>query len=894
MRYESIELLNYAGVYNGMSLNQITIDFSQCISNKIIFRGDNGSGKSTIMRAISPMPDSNDQFIPGVEARKTIVLIDGNTRYCIRYIHPVANSNRSTTKGYIAKSINGAMVELNTTGNISSCKEIIYDEFGFDSAYVSLAQLSSEDRGLVDKKPAERKKLINSITNSLETYNAIYKTVSKKATVLKGLIQSITSKIDSIGDAVKIGVKLQAIEQQQAQLERDKEQALEAAAALKIRITDIRKDLEEHKYKEITSELSDINHSLAAIDRSTATSLQAINVTDIDHLSEFSVYIGRLIISLESQIDSLREKIPELTVQREAEFQELQAKQNKLNSLQSDISYADIRTKYFEYKKKIEEYTRAFDEIGLRNINLITMDEFNQAMTSLQTLLDLATAITTNYSVQDIERDLNHRDEVIACVSTIPMLQDTISKMRQEYYDLCSKRTMYEAKREVAKELINRPDGCTIDSCPYIAAAIIADREYPESGYASLVERIEDLSSKLTELDKRLNDAVLAANIRRDVSFIERELESNIRFIMKLPVAPNFKETFMQRVVSLDTFQDIINLRRYVDYGNILEQFRIDKEQFAIYEREYQLYESKSMIIDSIIEDIESLQQKTNTLYSAIADVNNSIAAKQLELDEAKTSRDRVEAILSRYKESLPLKERQQELLSIKRTLDVGAEQITDLSSKLDQLNANIGGISNDIHRLSEQHERFVHALATLAEYKAELEKYSKEYTLIEKVRYYASPNTGIQSIFIGIYMNKILSTANQLLSMLFSGEFILQPFVVNESEFRIPCIGSAMIHDDISSMSTAQKAAISLIISFALLQQSSTRYNIISLDEMDGGFDTMNRSRFISLLDELMRLLNCEQAFIISHNGELDTSNCDIVQLKSNELTNGHIIWKY
>ena len=144
--------------------------------------------------------------------------------------------------------------------------------------------------------------------------------------------------------------------------------------------------------------------------------------------------------------------------------------------------------------------------------------------------------------------------------------------------------------------------------------------------------------------------------------------------------------------------------------------------------------------------------------------------------------------------------------------------------------------------------------------------------------------------------MNNIISVANDLLSLLFKGEFMLQPFVIDESQFRIPCIGSGLMHDDISSMSTAQKCMISMILSFSILHQSATRYNVIKLDEIDGGLDTSNRSYFITLLDKIMGMLRCEQAFIVSHNNELDTSLADIIILKnpSHEIYNGNIIWEY
>lgn len=119
MKYKWIDLQNYAGIYNGMQLNQIKIDFTKCKTNKILIRGMNGSGKSTLMDAINVNPDSNDKFIPNVEARKNICLEESGKEYIIRYIHPVTGSGaRGTTKGYISKFIDGKFVELNPNGNI--------------------------------------------------------------------------------------------------------------------------------------------------------------------------------------------------------------------------------------------------------------------------------------------------------------------------------------------------------------------------------------------------------------------------------------------------------------------------------------------------------------------------------------------------------------------------------------------------------------------------------------------------------------------------------------------------------------------------------------------------------------------------------------------------------
>ena len=69
MRYLSVHLENYIGIYNGMKLTTITIDFTKCKHNLIVIKGDNGSGKSTLFKAINIIPDDSSMFIPGKSAK---------------------------------------------------------------------------------------------------------------------------------------------------------------------------------------------------------------------------------------------------------------------------------------------------------------------------------------------------------------------------------------------------------------------------------------------------------------------------------------------------------------------------------------------------------------------------------------------------------------------------------------------------------------------------------------------------------------------------------------------------------------------------------------------------------------------------------------------------------
>ena len=174
---------------------------------------------------------------------------------------------------------------------------------------------------------------------------------------------------------------------------------------------------------------------------------------------------------------------------------------------------------------------------------------------------------------------------------------------------------------------------------------------------------------------------------------------------------------------------------------------------------------------------------------------------------------------------------------------------------------------------------------------------------MMEVLKKYCSPTgCGIQVLFIHLYMAKTLELCNQILSMLFNGEYRLLDFVINQNEFRIPFIGNGLPVDDISSGSESQICMMSMIINLVLLHQASTKFNICRLDEIDAPLDYYNRAGFVNVLYQIIVILNIDQLFIISHNTELDASIADVIKLKynSNEYgnestdSNSNIIFDY
>ena len=76
------------------------------------------------------------------------------------------------------------------------------------------------------------------------------------------------------------------------------------------------------------------------------------------------------------------------------------------------------------------------------------------------------------------------------------------------------------------------------------------------------------------------------------------------------------------------------------------------------------------------------------------------------------------------------------------------------------------------------------------------------------------------------------------------------------------------MTVDDISSGSTSQVCMMGMIINLALANMCSTKYNIVSLDEIDGGLDNVNKYLFIDVLQKISEILNTFYRSIINEYG--------------------------
>lgn len=891
MRIQQLRLKGYSGISSGLLRDEITIDFSTSKHKICLIKGATGSGKSTILEAITPLPNDNSMLDPTQQAEKEIIYNNGIK---IHIIHPLTNKGeRGTTKAYIYE--NGT--NLNPNGNVTSYKEIVFDKLELDSNFEALSKLSTRDRGLADKTPAVRKKYIANIIDSVEVYNNIYKTLNKHSSTLKSMLQSIVAKMDSIGDEKVLDENIVRLEALVKEYEKQKDDiSFNNATALAVVNTLDPTGSIMNNYNALINRQSIIQNQIALCMDSLSSYKDNFN-GNIKVANAHKEEIVSTINQIQSDIKIKENNLQSLIDRSDIENENLNKKLAKLKKLTDDSNYDLLLSNIKSVSEGLEEISRFFAEINIKDALVLSTAEYKTGLNILDNIINQMNAIFEAI----IDLDVNERSRIIRSSSIESLMterQETLSLLNKENIilnDIIREINLQNGLIPIYKSLSLRPDKCKIDSCPFIKEAVsIKDNPY---------ERIEELEQKkLSQEDIIKTLQFTITQIDRDIQIVKMinnllDTINNNRFILsKLPDVDIITDSdrlldfLVNRLSTNELFPNMDRLHDNINKAYMFDQYKTLCNEYDKLQNQKEIFESKHDIIDEINEDISNIRKN-------LMNIADLITAEQGEIYKLKDKEIKYQAELDVINN----------IIKILEAFETANKEYEDIKSKLENISSDIikirdanatiaatkdtlNEINNSLKPIQDDLNRNIYNKKRLEEYKEELEVYKDRYEKTEVVKEYTSPTKdGIQLLFMEIYMNNILSTANNLLSKVFNGQFMLQPFIINGDEFRIPCVGNRLMNDDISSMSTGQICMISMILSFSILYNSSSKYNIIKLDEIDGGFDTDNRSSFINILNEIIEILGCEQCFLISHNEEIQYSSTDMILLRTNSDNNDY-----
>lgn len=893
MRLLRLRLENYIGIYNGMGLSSIEIDFSKCIHKVLIIKGDNGTGKSTIFKALTPLADSSIDYIPDKTAIKEIAYeTDFQTILNIKYESLVKDGIRRPTKCYLNRlNPDGSIENLNPSNNITTAKEVIYDILGIDDNFITLSQLSANKKGLGGLKPSERKRYVNSIISSLAAFNSIHKLITTKSTVLKSIIDSYVTKLSQIGN---IAIVEDAIKKD----------------TLALKELDNKKNGLISEIATIKAELSRLDSSGNFLDDYKNLSMRKIILEkEIRELPDIEEYSEEKLIQYEKDMAKY-EANEEMLSSRAKELFDEESKINnniteltiKLDSLYNKEHMDDLNSKIESTKKELESYKPYFHLF--KTYKDISEQDYETVKLVIEKFNSTVENIFQTYSETVRKESMNSlrtgKNEVILDHTEI------LSGLEKQLEDLRTEKRDVEFLNNRSKDYNKIPDDCNHKSdCPFIKDVVEAK---------NALRSRQSLYSLSTKINFTL-DAIESAKNLAEENMIKTqclyEMKSILEYIQSM-------SKIIRKFPGTESLDSINSLYHNIGNGIRLNFESVDKYQefknistiVSALEEDLHSYESAKEKLISANAEIRILQEKIDTDLKNLSTIRDSKLSIFAEIEKIRSSKLEIEMVLDsiRYAKINKAKFEEvsvelNEITNKIESMEKNTVLIKDLTDKLNRRASELSALQNtDLPAISKAIEENKYRMVLFEQYTRDSQEYAAKYNEVQMIKKYTSIH-GIQTVYMSVFMNSILNTTNTLLRLLFGGRFALQPFIINENEFNIPCADSeGRVREDISLMSDSQLSMISMLISFVLLRNSSNRYNIIKLDEVDDNLDSMNRIQFSILIEQIMNDLGFDQCLIISHNNELDLSNTDIIILKmeSQEMidslynSGGNIVFSY
>lgn len=891
MRILYVRLVGYIGLYSGLGLKEINIDFSKAKNKICVISGPNGVGKSTIINALNLMPDDNSCFIPSMEASKYIKLTDGMNVYDITMVHGINSHNeRTTTKVSIVK--NG--MELNPNGNVRSYKDIIQNEFELDSNYSVLSKIGGNDRGIADKTPAERKKIVSSIISSLEVYNNIYKVLNKKANTLKSFINNLGYKIQNIGTEESLQSTLIGVKSRYTNLTKSLEDTKDNLTKSKTIVELADPDGSVQKL------LDDLNKELKQLNSEIISLEVKIEKTNSDKSVED---LQEVIKAAETDKTKLLTEISSISGNITSIKMDMEQLQNKINQSTSEIDF-NLKQQLLQTRSKVSELESVFNGINIDEISKDEIDFVIKFYSELMAKIDTIRSDIDITSLQDacswILQDKSVTSEYKKNQNEIDDINTNIDNLKNQLYD-------WESIYEKIKNIDLRPDLCSIDTCPFISEAlnIIKEKGSKKEIENTIVNLKSDLNSaadKLLVKMKSLDYLNQLISIISKIQAITDSISLNSTILRKFPISTRIidNELFLTDLKNQYIFSELRNLDQYRNMSNSIVEYKSLSKVLSNLETEYKIQSGTETLIKQYKTELSNKQIKLDSLNksfeSKLSDktfTENLITTLENQLSLAQQLQNNKNELQEKYKHKSEI---ESELSSISSRLQASMNEINNinlLTNKIEQ-------IQIELKPLEENRRQLESKLDMLRSFQQEYAQYKDQYTLIDTLRKYSSPTSGgIQSLFMSIYMDKTLDTVNQLLGMIFHGQYQILQYIINENEFRIPFVGNGMVVDDISNGSTSQVCIMGMIINLVLFTSGSNKYNIVSLDEIDGGLDHENRYLFVTILQQICNVLNIDQLFIISHSVESALQAVDVILLSDQEyyidqFAAANVIWTY
>jgi DNA repair exonuclease SbcCD ATPase subunit len=898
-----LKLVNFIGVYLGTGLTEFEIDRSRSSNNIILIIGDNGSGKTSIISELTPLPlehfgSRNESRIikDKVGIKELDFLVDNFIEYKIKIVYDPTK----TTKCFIKKIVDGKEIDLNPNGNVSSYMEILEHELHMKKNYTNVGYLagSGKNKNFVAMSPTERNNYISEWMPEISEFLDAFKISSKILTKLKKEIESYNKQIGNMStinyelelnyidsNINNLTNSLKQVESELIQLETYQEQ-------IKSNVRDYR-ELDELKNKFI-------NNSNILRKRFDAFVHKYRSIIEWENGSRMDIK------ELNSRLDKVKQKLSHVEETISFISSELISNQSLLSD-DEKLSDTDINTILITIEQNesileslyesIKEYQERY---SIPDEDLIQFNKLYNELTMFIDNLDSKFIHMNNYISMDTIQSMDNLEK--STVSTI----ENISRIKSLIDDVNSKLTFvnneiykYEHGNIDTQILMKRPDFCKNKSCGVIDELM----KYlnPHENLKELYDRSKELQSDLIrfsdEKDKyeqQLREYKEGMNLYKDtIDYLYR----NNDLISKLPniIIEMLTKDPSQIYTSMNTLRTTI--KDIYEYAS-----HIIKEQELVQSNKDLESLKKRLTTNNQIQD---KIDKLNKDYAARMSEKKDLVTELTKLNEDIELCNNFESIIAVRNAEMDTYENDRiSLEKMKNTLKIFNKSTYIYNSnenrkkQLTQKKMEIESELLSLHNKRDEMTTFYISKRQIEKMRSEVEDQFNRVNILNKIW---SPKVGYPSLKIAGFLNDLTIKTNADMENMWGTDLRIKEFNINASDFSIVIDRDGIEVKDASLCSQGETETINAAISFSIIESNVENggYDVLRLDEVDGPLDETRRVKFIDMIQTRINELGCDSCFIITHNGEFEDIPCDIIMLKGakiheSKLKNKNVLFSY
>lgn len=610
---------------------------------------------------------------------------------------------------------------------------------------------------------------------------------------------------------------------------RDKKGATKGLTQYKIQLLSSKDEKEERVYlSNIESNIEELeNTTIPALMNEKAYIESKLNGMKNDY-NDVDIYELSQVIELlkEGNYDILsmaKERFITIGSQIEIKKQELSHIKEKIDTQElykktyNDVAQITARMKAQENDLILEK--EKYLNIVTREI---TTEEANILKDKISVLKELGSDIR-EFNIQ--------REDVIKITDDIKSYIDELSNKIKLYTDSVEKFKKMSSSIIQGDGYSDIPYESNCDRCS-LYKAYVTDKKWIEDNKSLYNSWIDALS--YTESLKRAMMEYYNTDIKECLDYIKDIVREDV--LLRTNTADLVNGLIMG---SYDQFVDTYNLIR--ETGSVMlamERMINDyKERIKDLHHEFdedsynKLIESK----DNIVSELNKLNEEYNFLfkYKPILSMSNSLSVKTVEdliyIRETKISFD------NSYKEY------KTKLLNV-------TDKITRAQKDLNILTGEKARVKEVIRNLDSTNK-------TLLTYNREIKELDILKNILEK---------DIPFYLLREHLEYIEEKVNFILDGLFPYSISIK---VEEDEIVISVLRhrTNRITNDVRNCSSGEKTIIGLLLNSAVL--NILGYSVLCLDEVDAQLDELFKSKFSTVIHEILSVFNIDQVFCISHN---------------------------